>query len=94
MWVHEQGLGGEQSLLGWWDEPNHARRGHLKKSAFLGGEGERELSMLGFDWRPWGSPKGAQGQALTFPRSMAPKVRASGVCVYEKFPLRKLSMKA
>ena len=49
MWVHEQGLGDEQSMLEWWNEPNHARRGHLKKSAFLGGEGERELRMLGVD---------------------------------------------
>ena len=44
MWVHDQGLGDEQSMLEWWNEPNHARRDHLKKSAFLDGEREREKS--------------------------------------------------
>ena len=41
MWVHEQGLGDEQSMLEPWNEPNHARIALLKKSAFLQ-EKERE----------------------------------------------------
>ena len=35
-----------------------------------------------------------QGQAQAMPRILAQRVEASGVCVYEKFTLRKLSMKA
>ena len=31
-----------------------------------------------------------QGQALAMPRILAQRVEASGVCVYEKFTLRKL----
>ena len=69
MWVHEQGLGGEQNLLGWWNEPNHARRGHLKKSAFLVREGEREFSMLGELWEAWSGANEAQGQAQASPKT-------------------------
>ena len=57
-------------------------------------ERERERSKHGGTMVAMSRAFDTQGQALACPRSMAPKVEASGVCVYEKFPLRKLSMKA
>ena len=71
-----------------------ARRAPFKKSTFMMGEREREKSQLGLAMGAQRGAKEAQGQAQASPRILAPKVEASGVCVYEKFPLRKLSMKA
>ena len=52
MWVHDLELGGELSKLGAWVEPNHARKAHFRKSAFLMLERERDLSKHGGAWWP------------------------------------------
>ena len=67
MWVHEQGLGDEQSILEWWNEPNHARKASLKKSAFLDLERERERSKHGGLWESWSGANEGQGPWLACP---------------------------
>ena len=67
MWVHEQGLGSEKSLLEWWNEPNHARIEPFKKSAFLDLERERERSKHGGAWVALSSASEGQGPWLACP---------------------------
>ena len=69
MWVHEQELGGEQSMLEPWVKPIHAWGAQIKKSAFLVREGEREFSMLGGLWEAWSGANEAQGQAQASPKT-------------------------
>ena len=94
MWVHEQARELKLSMLEWWEEPFHARIALLKKSAFVMGERERERSKHGVAMGAWSGSMEGQGQAHAMPRILAQRVETSGVCVYEKFTLRKLSMKA
>ena len=94
MWVHEQGLGDEQSMLEWWKWPILARIALLKKSDFHQERERERRPSLGGQWGAWSGSMEGQGQARTMSRILAQRVEASGVCVYEKFTLRKLSMKA
>ena len=68
-----------------WDEPIQARGEKGEKCAFLGGEGVCLISLLGGLGVAWSSSKGAQGQALACPRSMAQRVEAMVECVHKKF---------
>ena len=68
MWLHEQGLGGEQCKLEAWDGLILARGAHFKKSAFLMLERERELSKHGWLWWAESGAKEAQGQAQASPK--------------------------
>ena len=94
MWVHEKACGVKPSMLEWWKWPIHARIALLKKSAFVMGERERERSKHGVAMGAWSGSMEGQGQAHAMPRILAQRVETSGVCVCEKFSLRKLSMKA
>ena len=87
MWVHEQGLGGEQWKLEAWDDQILARKALLKKSAFLMLEREGEMSKHGWLWWAESGAKEAQGQAQASPRILAQEVRLWGVCVLDNFTL-------
>ena len=74
--------------------PNQARGKQDEKCTFFGREGERENNKLGWLWGAWSGANDAQGSSLACPKTLAQRVEAMGVCVHEKFPLLKLSMKA
>ena len=74
--------------------PNQAKIALLKKSDFHQERERERRPSLGGQWGAWSGSMEGQGQAQALPRILAQRVEASGVCVYEKFTLRKLSMKA
>ena len=66
-----------------WEWPIQAKGEREKKCAFLHGEGDGVLGLLGRIWGAWSGSNGSQGQALACSRSLAQEVKAMCVCVHE-----------
>ena len=94
VWVHEQGLGDEQSMLEWWKWPILARIALLKKSDFHQERERERRPSLGGQWWAWRGAIEGQGPWLACPEILAPMVEARVVCVLEIFLSGSFSMKA